>query len=390
MKNFTKILLAVLSLIMIISMVACGDDKPEETPAETPAQTPAETPKETPAETPAETPEETPEDTKAPETPEDTKAPETPADTTPPVVDVPTFADAVKGIVTGATLDGKIVITNGDKGTAAWVGSDIEGYVIKSGKPDAILPFSSLLFPIAVTEDSVLKFNVKVDCGEGECAYILVDEVGHGLGDLTAGEHAVEIPLTKGQHTIAIAYQKDADAGNDAGADAAYVSKMTVEKATFSLTPVNLEMTLDKPAGFDGDNVTTIQVEDAAYVLNGASKSETGDAKIVYIKKSHKYPRVSVKFTAPADGTYDILVVTGCKDRTAAGACATGLVQIDNGQKYYVKSPCTAANGAQEYFPGITVELKAGEHDIHFYLADDFNDSDVKSIYFDSFSFVKK
>ena len=249
MKNFTKILLAVLSLIMIISMVACGDDKPEETPAETPAQTPAETPKETPAETPEETPKDTdpvdtPKDTEPADTPKDTE----PADTTPPVVDVPTFADAVKGIVSGATLDGKIVITNGDKGTAAWVGSDIEGYVIKSGKPDAILPFSSLLFPIAVTEDSVLKFNVKVDCGEGECAYILVDEVGHGLGDLTAGEHAVEIPLTKGQHTIAIAYQKDADAGNDAGADAAYVSKMTVEKATFSLTPVNLEMTLDKPA----------------------------------------------------------------------------------------------------------------------------------------------
>ena len=38
----------------------------------------------------------------------------------------------------------------------------------------------------------------------------------------------------------------------------------------------------------------------------------------------------------------------------------------------------------------MTVELTAGEHDFHMYLAEDFNDGDVKSIYFDYICVAKK
>ncbi len=391
MKTWTKILLAVLSLVMVLGLVACGGDEPAETPAES---TPVETPKATePAPTETEPTETEPTETEPTETePTETEPTETePTETEPPVGgdEAPEFADAVKGFVTGEIVDGKIVLTNSANSTYPWAGTNLEGYAIVSGNAGIDSSFSAIKFPITVTEDAVLKFNVKVDTGAdtGDYVYILVNGLRYGRDNLYNGEHAVVVDLAAGSHEVTIAYRKD-DVANSGVTDAAYLSKITVEKAPYSITPVDLEMTLDMPAQFA--DAAKYEVETVAYKLNGSSTSTVGSCGVVYIKKSHDYPGTSFKFTVDADGTYEVLIAIGGKDRTSAGACATGLVQVDNGQKYYLNSPCQNADGTSEYFVGMTVELTAGEHDFHMYLAEDFNDASVKSIYFDYISFVKK
>jgi len=79
MKSWTKIVIAVFAFVMVLSLVGCRGDTPEETPAETPTETPAETPAETPTETPTEIPTETPAETPT-ETPAETPT-ETPTET---------------------------------------------------------------------------------------------------------------------------------------------------------------------------------------------------------------------------------------------------------------------------------------------------------------------
>ena len=227
---------------------------------------------------------------------------------------------------------------------------------------------------------AIVKFNLKIDAGAdtADFAYIVVDGARHGLDNLYNGEHAVAIPLVAGDHEITIAYRKDAT-DNTEGTDAAYMSKVTVEKAPYAVAPTPLEIVAEMPEKFE--DAEQLNIDDLAYVMNGASKGTTGDAAIIYIKKSHDYPRASIKFTVEKAGTYEILVVTALKNRPTA--ISTGIVQVDDGQKYYLSSPCKGIDGEPEYFVGITVELTAGEHDFHMFLAEDFNDGDVKSIYFD-------
>lgn len=378
MKTWTKILLAVLSLVMVLSMAAC---QPAEEPDESSAES---TPVETPA---ASTPEkeETPKPTE-PETPKPTE-PES-SETEPPVQggEATDFTAAVQGFFTGDLINGKITITNGALSTKKWTGTSLEGYAIMSGNDGENDSTSAIKFPISVTEDAVAKFNLKVDAGAdtADYVYIVVDGARHGLDNLYNGEHAVAIPLEAGDHEITIAYRKDATSNENN--DAAYMSKVTVEKAPFPVAPTPLELVDEMPEKFEG--AEQLNIDDLAYVLNGASKGTTGDAAIVYIKKSHDYPRASIKFTVEEAGTYEILVVTALKNRPTA--ISTGLVQVDNGQKYYLSSPCKGVDGEPEYFVGVTAELTAGEHDFHMYLAEDFNDGDVKSIYFDYIFVVKK
>ena len=268
MKNWTKILVAVLSLVMIISMVACGGDKPEETPAETPAQTPAETPKETPAQTPAETPEQTPA-----QTPEQTPA-QTPAVTLPDVA----IEDSIKGFITGDLVDGKSVATNGASGGLLWKGTALDGYAIMSDNAGQDGTSAAISFPITLTDDATLKFNVKVDAGQGDFCYVLIDDGKSTAGDMYAGEHSVSLRVGKGEHSITIVYKKD---GFDtAGTDAAYVSKITVE-------PVAVKIDAVKDS-FYGDAVlfnldTPYSDNDPDYTLGGGKAWVTNDGTGLYI-----------------------------------------------------------------------------------------------------------
>ena len=386
MKNWTKILIAVLSLVMVLSLVGCPGDKPEETPAEsTPTETPAEsTPEETPA---ASTPEETP----AASTPEETPEPSTPEETDPPAppATVIPIEDALEGFVTEAEeglLDAKIVVKTGFAGTAAWTGTDLEGYVIKSGNAGEASTKSALKFDIAVSADTLLKFSLKVDAAEGDVFYVILDKDRVGSGDYVAGEYNVSVLVPTGTHTVTFIYEKDGS--GDEGTDAAYISKITAEKSLFSATPVTLLQSLEKPVNFDWDNATTIEVEDAATVLQGATKSTIADRNFIYIKKSHAYPKVVVPFTIAEEGTYDFIFSVCAKSR-AEGIISNGLVQIDDGGMYYTGSEHLDRNGVLEYFMGVTATLTAGEHTITFYLAPDFDDSSVKSIYYDQIIYSK-
>ena len=56
---------------------------------------------------------------------------------------------------------------------------------------------------------------------------------------------------------------------------------------------------------------------------------------------------------------------------------------------YYTGSEHLDRNGVLEYFMGVTATLTAGEHTITFYLAPDFDDSSVKSIYYDQIIYSK-
>ena len=185
---------------------------------------------------------------------------------------------------------------------------------------------------------------------------------------------------------IGFIYEKDGS--GDEGKDAAYISKITAEKSLYSSTPTTLLMTLDKPAYFDWDNATTIEVEDAATVLQGASKSSIEDRNFIYIKKSHAYPKVVVPFTVAEDGAYDFIFAICAKSR-AEGIISNGLVQIDDGPMFYTGSEHLDRNGILEYFTGASATLTAGEHTITFYLAPDFDDSSVKSIYYDQIIIAK-
>lgn len=387
MKNFTKILVAVLALAMVLGMVACKPDAPVETPAEsTPAQTPAETPAQTPEETPAPTEPETPKHTE-PETPKPTE----PEDTTPPAppVDEPAFEEAVKGLITEAEegiVDAKVIVKTGFAGTAAWTGTGLEGYAIKSGNAGEASTKSALKFDIAVSCDALLKFSLKVDAAEGDVFYIVLDKDRVGSGDYVAGEYNVSVLVPTGTHTVTFIYEKDGS--GDEGTDAAYISKITAEKSLFSATPTTLLQSLEKPVNFDWDNATTIEVEDAATVLQGASKSNIEDRNFVYIKKSHAYPKVVVPFNVAEEGAYDFIFSVCAKSR-AEGVISNGLVQIDDGPMFYTGSEHLDRNGVLEYFIGASATLTAGDHTITFYLAPDFDDSSVKSIYYDQIIFAK-
>ena len=379
MKNFKKILVAVLSIIMVISMVACTGD-PQETPAPESSKPEASTPE-------ASTPEASNPEASNPGSSETDPTPPSSSETDPIVPEVD-INDSMKGFVIGEgdILDGKPTADNGYSGTMPWTGAAVDNYVIMSGNAAENSTTSAIRVHFNVTADALVSFSVKVDSAEGDVFYVLLDNAKYGKGDYVAGTYIVKMIVAAGEHTISLVYQKDGSGA--AGADAAYVSKFTVVKSDVSALPTELGMTLDKPAGFDWDKATTLEVEDNVTVMNGGSKSNIGSRNFIYLKKTHDYPRADMPFTVSEDGAYEF-IITICAKKRNPGILSTGLVQIDEGPMYLLSSEHGDRNEVLEYFAGISEYLTKGEHVMHFYLTDDFDDSSVKSIYFDQVSFAK-
>ncbi len=92
------------------------------------------------------------------------------------------------------------------------------------------------------------------------------------------------------------------------------------------------------------------------------------------------------EFEVAEEGTYEFLIeimaYEGQKPRT-------GLVQIDDGPKYYINSVHGDRHLISEYYTGLTAKLDAGEHTFTIYLGDDFNDDTVKSLFFHTFSYLR-
>ncbi len=122
----------------------------------------------------------------------------------------------------------------------------------------------------------------------------------------------------------------------------------------------------------------------------GQYVGDIGAGSYVYLKAPNDVPGTITKtFTVDTDGTYDfsICLMSYLYEGQDAQPPRTGLVQIDDGEKYYIGAVHTT-HMEDEWYTGITENLTAGEHTITLYLASDFDNSAVKSCYFKSFAYI--
>ncbi len=107
----------------------------------------------------------------------------------------------------------------------------------------------------------------------------------------------------------------------------------------------------------------------------------------VYLKMEADLPFITVPFIVDTTGTYEFLIDIMAYETYIP---RTGLLQIDNGEKVYCKVQHDDHHLVHEYFTGFTAELTAGIHTMTIYLADDFDNTTVKSIFFDRFYFIRR
>ena len=239
MKNFVKILVAILSLVMVLSMVvACKpDDQPD-------ASSGPEGSKPTPGSSSNQTGDNN----------------NRPAET-----DINAILSG--GYITGADfLDGKVVAENGGNGAEKWTGTTLEGYAIMSNNVKQADTKSEIEFSVAVSAPSLFKFSAKVDSDEGDIFYVAVDGKKSPIGDLEAGEYDLGVLLTEGEHKVRFVYQKDSS-GND-GTDTVYVSNVVVEDLTAKIDGV-------KDAAYDNGTKKNIKVP-GQYLFAGGKYNKMG------------------------------------------------------------------------------------------------------------------
>ncbi len=94
---------------------------------------------------------------------------------------------------------------------------------------------------------------------------------------------------------------------------------------------------------------------------------------------------ISVPFEIEEAGTYDFLIEIMAFETYIP---RTGLLQIDDGEKYYLSATHNTNHETWEYFSGMSADLTVGEHTMNVYLAPDFDDSSVKSLFFDNFYYM--
>ncbi len=115
----------------------------------------------------------------------------------------------------------------------------------------------------------------------------------------------------------------------------------------------------------------------------------------VYLKayegedKATAFPKeeacIYVDFEIEQAGVYNFLIELMAH---ATDIPRTGLLQIDDGPKYYISSIHGEHHEVWEYFTGMSAYLSMGEHRMTVYLGPDFDDSTVKSLFFDNFYYL--
>ncbi len=165
---------------------------------------------------------------------------------------------------------------------------------------------------------------------------------------------------------------------------------MGVAVAAAGETP--LTMSLTQPDEFK--NATAVEFESCTNMadkwVRDGTQTNAGTGYVynyIFLKKDTENPSAKIEFTVAEDGKYDFCVELMAFESTLP---RTSLLQIDDGEKYYLRSEHGTRHLITEYFVGMSAELKAGKHTMTIYLADDFDDKNVKSLYFDKFSFVKQ
>ncbi len=112
-------------------------------------------------------------------------------------------------------------------------------------------------------------------------------------------------------------------------------------------------------------------------------KAYEGEDKSTAFPAEEAY--ISVDFEVEEAGTYDFLIEVMAFETYIP---RTGLIQIDDGEKYYLSATHNTNHETFEYFSGLSAYLTLGEHRITIYLAPDFDDASVKSLFFDNFYFM--
>lgn len=138
-------------------------------------------------------------------------------------------------------------------------------------------------------------------------------------------------------------------------------------------------------------NATVIQfgdqyTEGATNARHGNASGNGNDFDYIYLK-ADDLGDFSVKFTVPEDGLYEFgFTLMGW----TASVLRTTNVKIDDAPFVYIAYDYTEADQHRNhYWYGISAVLTAGEHTMTLSLSDDFDDSAVKSLYFDNFFYVK-
>lgn len=144
-----------------------------------------------------------------------------------------------------------------------------------------------------------------------------------------------------------------------------------------------MTMTLDKPSVIA--NAVPIEIEDYEDAA-GQATSTIEPFVYTYLKAIADNPHITIPFNVSEDGIYDVVVEVMSN---AGPLPRTGLIQIDDSDKVYMNTLHGDRTQIPEYFTGMQVALSAGDHKVHLYLGDDFDDTTVKSLFFDKFYVVK-
>lgn len=117
----------------------------------------------------------------------------------------------------------------------------------------------------------------------------------------------------------------------------------------------------------------------------GATNARAG-GYYVYLKNDGKGD-FSVPFEVKEDGLYDIGITLMAWAKSVPRSTN---VRIDDSDWVYVMFDYEDENKElPQYLTGLQIELKKGTHNLTLSLASDFDDSTVKSLYFDNFFFKK-
>ncbi len=106
-----------------------------------------------------------------------------------------------------------------------------------------------------------------------------------------------------------------------------------------------------------------------------------------YLKMEAYNPHLTVEFEVETAGTYEFLLELMAFSTQIP---RTGLVQIDGGRLHYIRSLHGDRHLVPEYYTGLSAELEPGVHELTIYLADDFDDVTVKSLFFDCFYLINR
>lgn len=138
----------------------------------------------------------------------------------------------------------------------------------------------------------------------------------------------------------------------------------------------------EAPAWFD--DATVVEFED--YYEEGATNARAGD-HYVFLKNDGKGD-FSIEFEVDEDGIYDIGVTL--MGWTKSVPRSTNMT-VDGAPFVYVMFDYEddSTQYVEQYLTGLQMELTKGKHTFTMSLASDFDDSTVKSLYYDNFFFHK-